>query len=312
MLVAEGVSKGINALFPDMDVNEAKIHNISIDECRPNPYQPRKTFDADAIEELKTSILEYGIIQPLILRKSIKGYEIVAGERRFRAAKEAELKEVPAIIKDLNDQKMMEIALLENLQREDLSIIEEAHAYKNLLEELELTQEELSEKLGKSRSHIANTVRLLTLPEIVINSINNGQLNMGHGRAILGIKNKKNIDKVFKKNKKKNNSQINMGHGKVIIGIKNKKHIDKVVKKTSKEKLTVRQIEKLILELNEGKTAKKPETEEKDIFVVKQEEELRDALGTAVKIQRNKNKGKIEIDFYSDDDLERLLTVLKR
>src|SRR5690625_38566 len=280
MLVAEGVSKGINALFPDMDVNEAKIHNISIDECRPNPYQPRKTFDADAIEELKTSILEYGIIQPLILRKSIKGYEIVAGERRFRAAKEAELKEVPAIIKDLNDQKMMEIALLENLQREDLSIIEEAHAYKNLLEELELTQEELSEKLGKSRSHIANTVRLLTLPEIVINSINNGQLSMGHGRAILGIK--------------------------------NKKHIDKVVKKTIKENLTVRQIEKLILELNEGKTAKKPETEEKDIFVVKQEEELRDALGTAVKIQRNKNKGKIEIDFYSDDDLERLLTVLKR
>src|SRR5699024_4369371 len=174
-------------------------------------------FDADAIEELKTSILEYGIIQPLILRKSIKGYEIVAGERRFRAAKEAELKEVPAIIKDLNDQKMMEIALLENLQREDLSIIEEAHAYKKLLEELELT-----EKLGKSRSHIANTVRLLTLPEIVINSINNGQLSMGHGRAILGIK--------------------------------NKKHIDKVVKKTIKENLTVRQIEKLILELNEGKT----------------------------------------------------------
>src|SRR5690625_1177241 len=126
--------------------------------------------------------------------------------------------------------------------------------YKKLLEELELTQEELSEKLGKSRSHIANTVRLLTLPEIVINSINNGQLSMGHGRAILGIK--------------------------------NKKHIDKVVKKTIKENLTVRQIEKLILELNEGKTAKKPETEEEDIFVVKQEEELRDALGTAVKIQK--------------------------
>src|SRR5699024_427285 len=278
--VAKGLGKGINALFPDMDVNEAKIHNISIDECRPNPYQPRKTFDADAIEELKTSILEYGIIQPFILRKSIKGYEIVAGERRFRAAKEAEIKEVPAIIKDLNDQKMMEIALLENLQREDLSIIEEAHAYKNLLEELELTQEELSEKLGKSRSHIANTVRLLTLPEIVINSINNGQLSIGHGRAILGIK--------------------------------NKKHIDKVVKKTIKKNLNVKQSEKLILKINEGKTSKKPEKEEKNIYVVKQEEEIRDTLGTAVKIQRNKNKGKIEIDFYSDDDLERLLTVVKR
>src|SRR5699024_11922823 len=189
----------LNALFPEVDMDEAKINKIPIKECRPNPYQPRKTFDAYAIEDLKTSILEYGIIQPLILRKSIKGYEIVAGERRFRAAKEAELKEVPAIIKDLNDQKMIEIELLENLQREDLSMIEEAHAYKNLLEELKLTQEELSEKLGKSRSHIANTVRLLTLPEIVINSINNGQLSMGHGRAILGIKDKKYIDKVVKK-----------------------------------------------------------------------------------------------------------------
>lgn len=278
--MARGLGKGINALFPDVDVTEAKVHNIPIEECRPNPYQPRKTFDADAIEELKTSILEYGIIQPLILRKSIKGYEIVAGERRFRAAKEADLAVVPAIIQELTDQKMMEIALLENLQREDLSIIEEALAYKNLLEELKLTQEELSEKLGKSRSHIANTVRLLTLPEVVINYINNGQLSMGHGRAILGIK--------------------------------DKKYIDKVVKKTIKENLNVRQIEKLILALNEGKTTNKSNAAVKDIFIEKQEEELRDALGTAVKIQKNKNKGKIEIDFYNDDDLERLLTFLKR
>lgn len=278
--MARGLGKGINALFPDVDVTEAKVHNIPIEECRPNPYQPRKTFDADAIEELKTSILEYGIIQPLILRKSIKGYEIVAGERRFRAAKEANLAVVPAIIQELTDQKMMEIALLENLQREDLSIIEEALAYKNLLEELKLTQEELSEKLGKSRSHIANTVRLLTLPEVVINYINNGQLSMGHGRAILGIK--------------------------------DKKYIDKVVKKTIKENLNVRQIEKLILALNEGKTTNKSNAVVKDIFIEKQEEELRDVLGTAVKIQKNKNKGKIEIDFYNDDDLERLLTFLKR
>ena len=278
--MARGLGKGINALFPDVDVTEAKVHNIPIEECRPNPYQPRKTFDADAIEELKTSILEYGIIQPLILRKSIKGYEIVAGERRFRAAKEADLTVVPAIIQELTDQKMMEIALLENLQREDLSIIEEALAYKNLLEELKLTQEELSEKLGKSRSHIANTVRLLTLPEVVINYINNGQLSMGHGRAILGIK--------------------------------DKKHIDKVVKKTIKENLNVRQIEKLILALNENKTANKSNENVKDIFIEKQEEELRDVLGTAVKIQKNKNKGKIEIDFYNDEDLERLLAFLKR
>lgn len=278
--MARGLGKGINALFPDIDINESKVHSIPIKECRPNPYQPRKTFNADAIEELKTSIIEYGIIQPLILRKSIKGYEIVAGERRFRAAKEANLTEIPAIIKDLTDQKMMEIALLENLQREDLSIIEEAVAYKNLLEELKLTQEELSEKLGKSRSHIANTVRLLTLPEVVINYINNGQLSMGHGRAILGIK--------------------------------ENKYIDKVVKKTIQENLNVRQIEKLILDLNKSNEKEESVSPKKDIFIVKQEEELRDVLGTAVKIQKSKNKGKIEIDFYNDDDLERLLTLLKR
>lgn len=278
--MARGLGKGINALFPDVDMNEAKIHKIPIEECRPNPYQPRKTFDADAIEELKISILEYGIIQPLILRKSIKGYEIVAGERRFRAAKEANLTEVPAIIQDLTDQKMMEIALLENLQRENLSIIEEALAYKNLLEELKLTQEELSEKLGKSRSHIANTVRLLTLPEEVITHINNGDLSMGHGRAILGLK--------------------------------NKAHIKRVVEKTLEEKLNVRQIEKMILSLNENKVKTKQITPKRDVFIVKQEEELRNVLGTAVKIQKNKNKGKIEIDFYNDDDLERLLTYLKK
>src|SRR5690625_4586051 len=176
---------------------------ISINQCRPNPYQPRKTFDADAIEELKVSILEYGIVQPLILRKSIKGYEIVAGERRYRAAKEAGLKEVPAIVKEFDDKKMMEIALLENLQREDLTIIEEAIAYKNLIEELKVTQEELSKKIGKSRSHIANTMRLLSLPEEVINYINNGELSMGHGRALLGLKDKQDCLKVAKQIVKK-------------------------------------------------------------------------------------------------------------
>lgn len=277
--MAKGLGKGINALFPDVDMDEVKVHNIPIKECRPNPYQPRKTFDADAIEELKTSILEYGIIQPLILRKSIKGYEIVAGERRFRAAKEANLKEVPAIIQDLSDQKMMEIALLENLQREDLSIIEEALAYKNLLEELKLTQEELSQKLGKSRSHIANTVRLLTLPEEIINHINNGELSMGHGRAILGLK--------------------------------EPEFMDEVVKRTLKEGLNVRQIEKMILDLNNEAEKIKPIAKKRDIFIVKQEEELRELFGTAVKIQKQKNKGKIEINFYDDEDLERLLEVLK-
>src|SRR5699024_10244587 len=156
---------------------------VALKDMRTNPYQPRKTFDADAIEELKVSIQQYGINQPLIVRQSIKGYEIVAGERRFRAAKEAGLHEVPAIVKDFDDNEMMEVALLENLQREDLTVIEEAHAYKNLINELGITQEELSSKLGKSRSHIANTMRLLSLPEDVIVYISNGELTMGHGRA---------------------------------------------------------------------------------------------------------------------------------
>src|SRR5690625_2711857 len=183
--MARGLGKGINAFFPDIQEKEDDtIQEIAINECRPNPYQPRKTFHADAIEELKDSILEYGIIQPLIVRKSIKGYEIVVGERRFRAAKEAGLDTVPVVIKELTDDKMMELALLENLQREDLTPIEEAHAYANLMNELKVTQEELSKRLGKSRSHIANIVRLLSLPDQVIAYINKDRkstrLNSSH------------------------------------------------------------------------------------------------------------------------------------
>src|SRR5690625_335920 len=214
------------------------VEMVALKDMRTNPYQPRKTFDTDAIEELKLSILEYGIIQPLIVRRSIKGYEIVAGERRFRAAKEAGLKEVPAIVKDYDDKKMMEIALLENLQREDLTIIEEATAYKNLIEELEVTQDALAKKIGKSRSHIANTMRLLSLPDPVIRSLSNGELSMGHGRALLGLK---NSDKI----------------------------VD-VAKKIVQRGLNVRQVEKLISELNEGKTNKQSKREQKkDIFLEK-------------------------------------------
>src|SRR5699024_1981954 len=217
--LAKRLGKGLNALIGDIDRQADEIELLPISECRTNPYQPRKTFDADALEELQISIEEYGIIQPLIVRKSIKGYEIVAGERRFRAAKMAGLTEVPAIVKDFDDHKMMEIALLENLQREDLTVIEEALAYKGLLEELKLTQDELSEKIGKSRSHISNTMRLLTLPDEVIAYVNNGELTMGHARAILGLK--------------------------------DKQQINDLVKKIIQEQLNVRQVEKLVTDLNE-------------------------------------------------------------
>lgn len=276
-MAKQRLGKGLGALLPSDDQT---IEKIAIEKCRPNPYQPRKTFDADAIEELKTSIMEYGIIQPLLLRRSIKGFEIVAGERRFRAAKEAGLKEIPAIIKDFDDNKMMEIALLENLQREDLSIIEEAIAYKSLIEELNLTQEELSQKLGKSRSHIANTMRLLSLPEEIINLINNGELSMGHGRALLGLTNQD--DTLL------------------------------VARKIVNNKLNVRQVEKLIAELNGKQAKRKTKKTKKDPFLKEYENSLREKLGTKVTIQKSDKKGKIEIEFYSDDELNQLINILER
>lgn len=277
--MAKRLGKGLDAFFPDItETDDEVIKQLPVSECRPNPYQPRKTFDADSIDELKDSILEYGIIQPLIVRKVIKGYEIVVGERRFRAAKEADLKEVPVVVKELTDERMMELALLENLQREDLTPIEEAHAYANLMQELKLTQEDLSKRLGKSRSHIANIVRLLTLPNQVISSINNGELSMGHGRTLLALKDEAKIIPL--------------------------------VKKIREEKLNVRQVEKLVNDLNESPKEKKQKPE-KDIFLVERESVLRDRFGTGVKIERGKRKGKIEIEFYTDDDLERIITILE-
>ncbi|MFD2627345.1 ParB/RepB/Spo0J family partition protein [Oceanobacillus kapialis] len=278
--MARGLGKGINAFFPEIEEqSDEKVEEIAITECRPNPYQPRKTFHADAIEELKESILEYGIIQPLIVRKSIKGYEIVVGERRFRAAKEAGLKTIPVVIKELSDERMMELALLENLQREDLTPIEEAHAYTNLMSELKITQEELSKRLGKSRSHIANIVRLLSLPEPIIAYINNGEISMGHGRALLGLKDKTKVVPL--------------------------------VNKVRNEKLNVRQVEQLIMQLNEKPVKKEIEKPKKDVFLQERESFLRDRFGTAVTIQRGKRKGKIEIEFYTDDDLQRIIDVLE-
>ena len=160
-----GLGKGLNAFFTNVEVEKEEfIREINIAECRPNPYQPRKLFEQEAIEELKQSIVEHGILQPIIVRKTIKGYEIVVGERRFRAAKEAKLDKVPVVVRELTEQQMMELAVLENLQREDLTPIEEAVAYQMLIEKLKVTQEELSKRLGKSRPHIANHIRLLSLP----------------------------------------------------------------------------------------------------------------------------------------------------
>ncbi|QPC47922.1 ParB/RepB/Spo0J family partition protein [Mangrovibacillus cuniculi] len=281
--MARGLGKGINALFqtPEVEAGE-KVEKLALEELRPNPYQPRKIFQQEAIDELSASIREHGILQPIIVRKGRKGYEIVVGERRFRAAKQAKLTEIPVVVRDLNEQQMMELAVLENLQREDLSSIEEAIAYQTLMDKLSLTQEEVAKRLGKSRPHITNHLRLLTLPDKVQQLINDGKLSMGHGRAL--------------------------------VGLKNKTQLVALADKTIKESLNVRQLESIIQQLNENvsrETTKKPE--KKNVFIQEQEEWLRGYFGTAVSIkQQKKDKGKIEIEYYSNEDLERVLELLSK
>ena len=190
--MAKGLGKkGLNAFFNNIEAaKEETVQEINIKELRPNPYQPRKNFEQEAIDELKESILEHGILQPIVVRKSIKGYEIVVGERRFRASKAAGLKSIPAVVRELTEQQMMELAVLENLQREDLNPIEEGLAYQMLMEKLKLTQEEVAKRLGKSRPHVANHIRLLSLPIKIQELISTGKISMGHGRALLGLRQK--------------------------------------------------------------------------------------------------------------------------
>lgn len=277
--MAKGLGKGLDSLFSNVKLEEETVQEVNIKELRPNPYQPRKIFSDEAIEELKQSILEHGILQPLIVRKSIKGYEIVVGERRYRAAKMAGLDIVPVVVRDLNDQQMMELAVLENLQREDLTPIEEGAAYQMLMDQLHITQEQLAKRLGKSRPHIANHVRLLSLPKEIQQLIIDGKLSMGHGRALLGLKKKDKIKPV----------------------------VDKVIK----EQLNVRQLEQLVNNLNKNVPREtKSQKEKKDIFLIEQETYLRERFGTTVNIKQSKNKGKIEIQFFSKDDLNRILEIL--
>ncbi len=252
-----------------------EITMVNIDELRSNPYQPRKVFDQNALEELATSIKEHGVIQPIIIKRSIKGYEIIAGERRVKASKIAGLKEIPAIIRDFTDSEMMEIALLENLQRENLSAIEESMAYEKLLTALSLTQDQLAKRLGKSRSHITNMLGLLTLPEEVKEMIQEKKLTMGHARVISKLDNKE--------------QQISLA------------------KKVAESSISVHELEELtksnekFVRTHEIKKIK-PEFNEYQYI----QEELCDKLGTKVKIKNNK----IEISFVNGSDLNRLLEIM--
>lgn len=253
-----------------------EIEMVKIDELRSNPYQPRKVFDEEALQELAASIKEHGVFQPIIIKKSIKGYEIIAGERRVKASKMAGLEEIPAIVRDFSDNEMMEIALLENLQRENLNAIEESTAYKKLLETLSLTQEGLAKRLGKSRSHITNMLGLLTLPEEVQTALSNKELTMGHARIISKLENKE--------------QQIALTN------------------RVKDEGLSVRQLED-ITQSNEKfirvhEIKKKPKEVNSEYQYL--QEELCERLGTKVRIKSNK----IEISFVNSSDLNRLLEIM--
>lgn len=280
------LGKGLEQLFNsenlDLDSFEKTVYEtasneeiveINIDELRPNPYQPRKIFNDEALNDLANSIKEHGVFQPIIVKKSIKGYEIIAGERRVRASKLAGLTTVPALIRNLNDEQMMEIALLENLQRENLSAIEEAYAYKAMIEKLSLTQEELSNKVGKSRSHITNILGLLRLPNEVQEMVSNNQISMGHARVLSKLEDNQKI--------------IDMAH----------EIIDK--------KIPVRELEQ-DAETEDKKVKIERHIKPKDNEYKYVEEMLIEKLDTKVKIKDKK----IEISFNNTADLNRILEVL--
>jgi len=275
-----GLGRGIEALFedePQVENNDEEIQDISLSEIRPNPYQPRKNFDDKSLKELSDSIKENGVFQPIIIRKSVNGYEIIAGERRFRASKMAKKKTIPAIIRNFDESQMMEVAVLENLQREDLTPLEEAQAYEMLQKNLGLTQEEVSKRMGKSRPYIANYLRLLTLPNKTKHLLQHGDLSMGQARTLLGLKDK---DK-----------------------------IDEVAKKVVKEGMPVRKVEALISSLNAKKPRKK--TTHKSAFIRASESQLSNKFGSSVNIsETKKGKGHLSINFGSVDELNKILDIL--
>ena len=255
----------------DMEVESQEQSKIPVDEIRPNPYQPRKVFDEDALKELSSSIKQHGVFTPILVKKSIQGYDLIAGERRLRASKLAGLKDIPAIIVDFDDQEMMEIVLLENIQREDLNVIEEAKAYEKLIQRLNYTQEQLAHRVGKSREHITNLLRLLKLPEDVQEYVVNKQLSMGHVRALLGLKTEAGMRKVAKQ-------AIDQG-------------------------LSVRKVEQIVKDINNKKTVEKPK---EDIYVKAAKEKLQEYFQTSVSISKNS----ISIHYENKEDLNRVLELL--
>lgn len=281
-MAGKGLGKGLGSLFPDTLVNEDdQVQEAAVTDLRPNPYQPRKHFDSDALEELKESIQEHGIVQPLVVRKSIRGYEIVAGERRYRAAKEVGLDSVPVVVRSFSDEQMMEIALIENLQREDLNAIEVAQAYQKLMDQFSLTQESLAKRVGKSRPHVTNFLRLLQLPQDVQDDVSRGTLSMGHARALLGLK------------------DVEMQ--------------TRLAQKAKREGASVRQLEEWVQQLQTQSVKKKKKANPETNPTFKRYEDLlQEAYNTPVRIRQGRRKGRIEIEYFSQRELERLMELLQK
>ena len=288
-----GLGRGLNTLIPSAPVKDTESEKIlkkeeqikseimvPILKVEPNPNQPRRQFDDDSLQELADSVKQYGILQPLIVKKHDKFYEIIAGERRWRAAKLAGLKEVPVLIRDYAENEIVDIALIENIQREDLNPIEEALAYKRLMEEFSLKQDQVAAKVSKSRAAITNSLRLLKLDQRVQNLLSEEMITTGHARALLAIE---DPDQQYE-----------------------------TAMKVFDEKLSVREIEKLVKQMSKKKKeTPKEENKVQEFLFANIEESLKQALGSKVNIKNRNNKGKIEIEYYSKEELDRLVDMLR-
>lgn len=275
--LGKGLGRGLDALFQDNKGDEL-IEQIRLEQIRPNPYQPREEFDETALNELAESIKIHGVLQPIVVRKSVKGYDIVVGERRFRASQIAGKHDIPAIVKTLTDKQMMELAIIENLQREDLNPLEEAKSYQVMMEHLNLTQSETADRLGKSRPYIANMLRLLNLPAEIKQLINDKKISGGHGRTLLSLKDADTM------------------------------HV--VAAKVIAESMSVRQLELYVKSLGKHPVKVKQEPA-KPKFLVKHEQTLKERFGTKVEISKSRKKGKIAIEFTSEEEFNRLISLLE-
>jgi ParB family chromosome partitioning protein len=276
----KALGKGISALIPEKEIElKNEIINVPTEQIKPNPFQPREDFDSQSIEELAQSIQEKGVIQPLLVRRKGDYYELIAGERRLRAAKSLSLKEIPIIIKDVEDRDSLELALIENIQRQGLNPIEEAHAFQYLIDKFQVTQEKISAALGKARATITNTLRLLKLPKEIQDEIKKGRISFAHGRALLEIE--------------------------------DENHQRRLAQEIISKDLSVRELESLIKMRRPRVPKRKMGLSTREPLIAVLEEELQHILSTKVRISKRKKRGHINIEFYSPEELDRIANIIR-